>query len=100
MMTDIRDHITITVKSFATLREVMDMQIRMDLPKDATIRSLLAELTGRYSGLDELLFAAPGTLRDLVNILKNGRNIHFLAGLDTPLDDGDLIALFPPVAGG
>ena len=100
MMTDIRDHITITVKSFATLREVMDMQIRMDLPKDATIRSLLAELTGRYRGLDKLLFAAPGTLRDLVNILKNGRNIHFLAGLDTPLDDGDLIALFPPVAGG
>ena len=100
MMTDIRDHITITVKSFATLREVMDMQIRMDLPKDATIRSLLAELTGRYRGLDDLLFAAPGTLRDLVNILKNGRNIHFLAGLDTPLDDGDLIALFPPVAGG
>ena len=100
MMTDIRDHITITVKSFATLREVMDMQIRVDLPKDATIRSLLAGLTGRYKGLDVLLFAGPGTLRDLVNILKNGRNIHFLAGLDTPLDDGDLIALFPPVAGG
>ena len=99
-MTDTQNRITITVKSFATLREVMDTQIRMDLPKGATIRSLLAELTGRYEGLDELLFAAPGILRDLVNILKNGRNIHFLAGLDTPLDDGDIIALFPPVAGG
>lgn len=99
-MSDLRDHITITVKSFATLREVMDMQVRMDLPKDATIRSLLAGLSGQYKGLDELLFAAPGTLHNLVNILKNGRNIHFLAGLDTPLDDGDLIALFPPVAGG
>ncbi|MFA5269367.1 MAG: MoaD/ThiS family protein [Methanoregula sp.] len=27
-------------------------------------------------------------------------NTHFLAGLDTPLADGDLIALFPPAAGG
>jgi sulfur-carrier protein len=99
-MTDTRDRVTITVKSFATLREVMDMQIRLDLPAGATIRSLLADLTGRYRGLDELLFTAPGVLRDLVNILKNGRNIHFLEGLDTPLDDGDLIALFPPVAGG
>jgi molybdopterin synthase sulfur carrier subunit len=99
-MTDTRNRMSITVKSFATLREVMDMQVSMDLPKDATIRSLLAELTGRYEGLDGFLFAAPDTLRDLVNILKNGRNIHFLAGLDTPLADGDVIALFPPVAGG
>ncbi|MGA2912721.1 MAG: ubiquitin-like small modifier protein 1 [Methanoregula sp.] len=99
-MTNIRNRINVTVKSFATLREVMDAQIRMDLPEGATIRSLLAELTGRYEGLNELIFAAPDTLHDFINILKNGRNIHFLAGLDTPLDDRDLIALFPPVAGG
>jgi MoaD family protein len=99
-MTDTRNCITVTVKSFATLREVMDAQIRMDLPKEATIRSLLAELTGRYEGLSELMFAAPDIPRDFVNILKNGRNVHFLFGLYTPLDDGDVIALFPPVAGG
>ena len=72
----------------------------MDFPAGATIRSLLAELTGQYKGLYELLFFAPDTLRDFVNILQNGRNIHFLAGLDTPLEDGDIIALFPPAAGG
>ncbi len=99
-MTDTKDRITITVKSFATLREVMDAQVRMDLAGGATIRSLLAELTGRYAGLDERIFEAPDTLREYVSILKNGRNIHFLAGLETALDDGDIIALFPPVAGG
>lgn len=99
-MTDTTNRITVRVKSFATLREVMDAEIRMEFSRGATIRSLLAELTGRYRGLDELLFTAPETLRDFVNILKNGRNIHFLAGLDTALADGDLIALFPPVAGG
>jgi MoaD family protein len=97
---DAQDHITLTVKSFATFREVMDAQSRMEFPKGATIRMLLSELTGRYEGLGELMFAAPDTLRDFVNILRNGRNIHFLAGLDTQLDDGDVIALFPPVAGG
>lgn len=99
-MTDTQNRITITVKSFATLREVMDAEVRMEFSCGATIRSLLAALTGRYGGLSDLIFAAPDTLRDFVNILKNGRNIHFLAGLDTPLDDGDIIALFPPAAGG
>jgi MoaD family protein len=78
----------------------MDPELRMEFAERATIRSLLAVLTGRYGGLSDLLFSAPDTLRDLVNILKNGRNIQFLSGLDTPLDDGDTIALFPPVAGG
>jgi len=90
----------VTVKAFAMFREVMDMQIELDFPAGATIRTLLAELTGRYEGLGKLMFAAPATLRDYVNILKNGRNTHFLADLDTPLDEGDLIALFPPAAGG
>jgi MoaD family protein len=78
----------------------MDPELRMEFAEGATIRSLLAVLTGRYGGLSDLLFSAPDSLRDLVNILKNGRNIQFLSGLDTPLDDGDTIALFPPVAGG
>lgn len=94
------DQITVTVRSFATLREVMDRKLRLDLSAGATVGLLLAELTGRYKGLDGLLFSAPGTLRDFVNILKNGRNIHFLSGLSTPLEDGDVIALFPPAAGG
>ena len=100
LMNDTQDRITLTVKSFATFREVMDPLILMDVAKGATVRTLLAELTGRYEGIGERMFAAPRTLRPFVNILKNGRNIHFLAGLDTPLEDGDVIALFPPVAGG
>ena len=90
----------ITVKAFATFREVMDMQLELEVPKGMTVRTLLSDLTARYEGLYELMFSAPDTLRDFVNILKNGRNIHFIAGLDTSLDEGDLIALFPPAAGG
>lgn len=91
---------SITIKSFATFRDVMDMEVTVNLPVESTIHSLLTELFKRYPHLAGMMFASPGTLRDYVNILKNGRNIIFLQNLETPLDDGDIIALFPPVAGG
>ena len=78
----------------------MDNQVDMEFTEGTTLRTLLADLTGRYGGLNELMFATPDTLRDFVNILKNGRNVHFLSGLDTQLENGDVIALFPPIAGG
>jgi sulfur-carrier protein len=90
----------VLVKAFATFREVMDSQIDMDLQDGATIHTLLDELTRHYKGLGEMIFDTNGTLRNFINILMNGRNVHFLAGLATPLKDGDVIALFPPLAGG
>lgn len=38
-------------------------------------------------------------IRDLI-VLKNGRNIRVLEGLETILEDKAVIALFPPGAGG
>ncbi len=35
-----------------------------------------------------------------VIVLVNGRNIEHLEGLDTSLEDKDVVSLFPPVGGG
>jgi len=33
-------------------------------------------------------------------ILVNGLNIEHLKGFETPLNDGDLVSIFPPAGGG
>ncbi|NVO66889.1 ubiquitin-like small modifier protein 1 [Methanofollis tationis] len=90
----------VRVKAFAMFREVMDKDIDIPLAANATVVELLAEIIRRYPGFQEMVFERPGALKQFVNILHNGRNIQFENGLDTPLAEGDLIALFPPVGGG
>jgi MoaD family protein len=90
----------VRVKAFAMFREVMEKEVERTLPEHATISDLLADLAERYPGFGGMAFEAPGVLRKFVNILRNGRNIEFLKGLDTPLAEGETVALFPPMGGG
>jgi len=92
--------ITVKVRAFAMFRDIIPAECNAEIPGGSTIGDLLAYLSARYPGLDDALFTPTGEIRAYVNILKNGRNIHFSGGLKTPLEDGDTVALFPPAAGG
>lgn len=89
-----------TVRAFAMLRDIIPAEDERRVPEGTTVGDLLKALAARYPGLGDALFASPGEIRAYVNILKNGRNIHFSGGLETLLEDGDTVALFPPAAGG
>ena len=66
-----------------------------------TVRDLLNQLClERGQKFCNIIFDDAGQLRRYIKVLVNGRGLHVLQGLDTPLTDGDVIALFPPVAGG
>ena len=41
-----------------------------------------------------------GGLRRFVNVYLNDEDVRFLAGLDTPVKDGDTVTVLPAVAGG
>lgn len=91
----------VTVKAFATLRNIMDSKCTEEIQENSTISDLLTTLMEKYPGLsDEIFHDGTRELKDFVNILVNGRNISFLNGLDTRLRDGDLVVLFPPAGGG
>lgn len=68
----------------------------------ADVGSLLDELVRKFGErmLAQLYEQGARKLRGTVNILVNGRSIDLLEGLKTSLKDGDVVAIFPPVAGG
>ena len=90
----------IHLRFFATFREVVG-QKELTWEVDArttTVGVVLEDLVSTYPQLE--FYTPEGDLRDYLSILKNGRDITFLAQLDTPLGDGDTLSIFPPVAGG
>jgi len=88
------------VRFFATLRELFNArQTEVDAARAPDVAHLLdaiCDSSARRDGLRQ----ASGRLRQDIVLLVNGRNIAFLAGLDTPLTPGDAIDIFPPVFGG
>lgn len=90
----------VTVKFFATYREVTG-EGQISVSDVSTVKELLDRLVVEFGEkMSNMLFESQGKLRDSVNVLVNGRAIVFLDGLETKLNRGDSVAIFPPISGG
>lgn len=86
-------------KLFANLAEHADREITVTVEDDGTVGDALDALLDGRDALAAEVRADDG-LADHINVLRNGENVFDDAGLDTPLEPGDELALFPPVSGG
>jgi len=90
----------IKVKFFAPFRELFGAnESEIELRSAPDVRELL-DLLCDSDERREKVFDQYGELNSYVMILKNGRPIQTLGGILTQLEDGDEIAIFPPVSGG
>ena len=55
----------------------------------STLGEVFTDLESRHGGL-----------RRFVNVYLNDEDVRFLAGLETPVKDGDTVTVLPAVAGG
>ena len=90
-------------KLFADLAELAgDRHVSVDVDPDAgaTVGDALDALLAAHPPLADRVLDGEGDLRDHINVLRNGENVFTDEGLETVLDTGDELALFPPVSGG
>jgi len=83
-----------TVKLYASLRKLAGTK-ELSIT-GATLGAVLNELVGQKSALDGVVIES-GQIRPHIVITVNGHNA---AELDKAVTEQDLIAIFPPIAGG
>lgn len=76
----------------------------LELNNTENVRDLLQYLSEVYGEkADKWIWQGKGERRTLMTgtlILVNGKHVYHLQGLDTKLNDSDVISIFPPSGGG
>ncbi|HRT12473.1 MAG TPA: MoaD family protein [Methanoculleus sp.] len=90
----------LSVKAFARFREILGSGFSIDLPDGAQMEAVLAVLRERAGDEAAAVFDETGRLRPHVILMLNGKRANRNDIGSLALEDGDEIALFPPVAGG
>jgi molybdopterin synthase sulfur carrier subunit len=85
------------VNLYATFRDLTGAsQVEV---RGRTVGEALKDLVARYPALGAELFEGEELL-ERVSVFLEGRDVRYLEGLSTPLEEGATLDLFPPVAGG
>jgi MoaD family protein len=66
----------------------------------SSVGELLREVVRRFPELGRHIFDGEGKLLEYLNVYVNEEEIRTLEGLDTPLQEGDEVAIVPAMAGG
>jgi molybdopterin synthase sulfur carrier subunit len=95
----------ISVRFFTSLREITNKKeetLKFPEGEKVTVDMVLKTLTQRYGKrfVEYVYDHKTGEVRGFLQFLINGKSAATLNGLETELEDGDVLAILPPVGGG
>jgi len=81
--------VRVKVEYFASMRDKLGVKEEiMELPDGSSVEDLIERVKERLGESFE------------GRVLVNGKSVESLKGFKTELKDGDVVSLFPPIAGG
>jgi len=90
---------TVSIRIPTTLRTLTGGSSEVQV-EGATVGEALESLETAHPGFKERLFDDEGGLRRFVNVFVADDDVRYLDGVNTPVPDGETIAIIPAVAGG
>jgi molybdopterin synthase sulfur carrier subunit len=91
--TDITIHVSSSLSSYCGCAPRLSILAR-------SVRAALEEIEQRHPLLHRSICDETGAVRRHVNLFVNDSHVRDLAGLDTELAPGDVVAILPAVSGG
>ena len=89
----------VTVRIPTTLRTLTGGSSEVKV-EGSTVGEVLGNLEGAHPGFKDRLLDDEGGLRRFVNVFVADDDVRYLQGLDTPVPEGETVAIIPAVAGG
>ena len=90
----------IALRLFANFREAVGQKSVEREFEDGTVGDVLRAIEAEWPDLEGDILDDDGEIKPQLSVLKNGREVLHLDGTATPMEDGDKLSVFPPVAGG
>jgi molybdopterin synthase sulfur carrier subunit len=95
----------VSVRFFTSLREIVDKKeetLKFPEGEKVTVDKVLKTLTQRYGKrfLEYVYEDKTKEVRGFLQFLVNGKSATTMNGIETELEDGDVLAILPPVGGG
>jgi molybdopterin synthase sulfur carrier subunit len=92
----------VTVRYFTVLRKITRKRHEnLEMKPNSTVEDMLMILTRKYGeSFERYVSSGRGKKGLQLVFLLNGRDVRNLDGLKTRLNNGDTVAVMPPIAGG
>jgi MoaD family protein len=90
----------VTVKSFAGFKELLGSRLEVSIGEQANILELLQALCIKRPGARDAIFTDEGSIKDYVILMVNKKRVQSWEVASHLLQEGDEVAILPPVAGG
>jgi molybdopterin synthase sulfur carrier subunit len=89
----------VTVRMFTSLRALTGT--RETQLKAEDVQEVIDILSKQFGDkFSKMVLEPDGSLKSYFHVLVNGRHVRLQQGLQTPLSEGDVVAIFPPIGGG